>query len=173
MASATAVELLTGFDCLADASSEILILGSMPGLASLQKQQYYAHPRNAFWTIMQALYAIDADATYAERLAALARHKVALWDVAHQCARSGSLDADIQADTVQVNDFSRLFDSCRDISRVYFNGGKAAALYKKHVLKAENQLPEHLQYTQLPSTSAAHAAITLSQKITAWRQICS
>lgn len=165
-------ELLTGFDCLADQSSEILILGSMPGIASLQRQQYYAHPRNAFWKIMQALYGIDAEATYAMRLQALAKHKVALWDVAHQCVREGSLDSNIQADSVQVNDFTTLFNYSRNISRVYFNGGKAAELYKKHVLKSENRSPDHLQYNQLPSTSAANAGLTVAQKITAWRQIC-
>lgn len=162
-------ELLTGFDCVADQHSEILILGSMPGIASLQQQQYYAHPRNAFWKIMQALYDIPADAGYLQRLELLKDNKIALWDVAHQCVRTGSLDSNIESHSVQVNDFKTLFEYSCGITQVYFNGGKAADLYKKKVLIASGMDSRAINYTQLPSTSPANARLSLAQKISAWQ----
>ncbi|MDH5393506.1 MAG: DNA-deoxyinosine glycosylase [Gammaproteobacteria bacterium] len=164
-------DLLTGFDCVADVHSEILILGSMPGIASLQQQQYYAHPRNAFWPIMQALYGIAADLPYSERLMQLKKHKIALWDVAHQCVREGSLDSNIQAASVQLNDFYSLFAASQRIKRLCFNGAKAAALFNKGVLQSGNETVKNMQYLQLPSTSPANARLTLDQKIALWRQI--
>ncbi len=164
-------DLLTGFDCVADEHSEILILGSMPGVASLQQQQYYAHQRNAFWKIMQSLYGIPYDADYSLRLGLLKENKIALWDVAHQCVRSGSLDSNIQADSVQVNDFKTLFEFSRSIRKVYFNGGKAVELYKRRVLKQADITSRDITYTQLPSTSPANARLSLEQKITTWQQI--
>lgn len=163
--------LLTGFDCVADENSKILILGSMPGVASLKQQQYYAHPRNAFWNIMQALFDIPLEANYEQRLELLKQNHVALWDVAHQCVRPGSLDSNIHSDTVQVNDFTRFFEVFGNIEKVYFNGGKSAQLYKKWVLKKGNKLINRLEYLQLPSTSPANARLTLDQKMHYWKQI--
>ncbi|MCK4709438.1 MAG: DNA-deoxyinosine glycosylase [Gammaproteobacteria bacterium] len=165
------MDVLTGFDCIADRHSKILILGSMPGVASLQQQQYYAHPRNAFWKIMEALFDIPAGAGYESRLEGLKQNQVALWDVAHQCVRPGSLDSNIQPDSVQVNDFSALFKVCPAINNVYFNGGKSAQLYKKWVLNNTDELIGRPEYIQLPSTSPANARLSLDQKITAWQQI--
>lgn len=169
--SKSIVDLLTGFDCVADEHAEVLILGSMPGVASLQQQEYYAHPRNAFWKIMQALYAIPFDADYSLRLELLKENKIALWDVAHQCVRSGSLDSNIKADSVQVNDFKVLFKHSPNIKRVYFNGGKSAELYKRRVLQGDGVTSRVIQYTQLPSTSPANARLSLEQKITVWQQL--
>jgi len=163
--------VLTGFDCVADQHAEILILGSMPGVASLQQQQYYAHPRNAFWKIMQQLYDIPADIDYRQRLECLKAHKIALWDVVHQCVRAGSLDSSIEAGSVQVNDFETLFEYCRGIKQVYFNGGKAANLYKKQVLTIPAVASRSIQYTQLPSTSPANARLSIAQKIAGWQQL--
>lgn len=166
-------ELLTGFNCVADSSAKILILGSMPGTKSIQEQQYYAHPRNAFWKIIEAIYQIPHDADYQQRLESLKQHKIALWDVVHQCVRPGSLDADIQSSSVQANDFKALFEFSPDISRIYFNGAKAGQLYRTKVLSAGIEHEEILEYVQLPSTSPANAAMTFSQKLDQWRQICS
>lgn len=163
--------LLTGFDCIADENAELLILGSMPGVASLDQQEYYAHPRNSFWKIMQALYGIPFDADYSQRLELLKRNKIALWDVAHQCVRSGSLDSNIKADSVQVNDFKALFKFTPNIKKVYFNGGKSADLYTRKVMKEEWVAALGMKYVQLPSTSPANARLTLEQKITAWQQL--
>ena len=164
-------DVLTGFDCVADKNAEILILGSMPGVASLQQQEYYAHPRNAFWKIMQSLYGIDSELSYSQRLEQLKSNKIALWDVVHQCVRAGSLDSNIQADTVQANDFSTLFKYSQGITKVFFNGGKAAELYKRQVLDKADKRLVSIHYTQLPSTSPANARLTLAQKIQAWQSL--
>lgn len=164
-------ELLTGFNCVVDPSAEILILGSMPSVKSLEKQQYYAHPRNAFWKIIENLFAIPSTLPYEERLVQLKAHHIALWDVVHQCQREGSLDADIRADSVQVNDFKALFEYAGNIKQVYFNGGKAAELFKRHVQKPGLDLDRHLEFIQLPSTSPAHAALNFDQKLDKWHQV--
>ena len=164
-------DVLTGFDCIADQHAEILILGSMPGVASLRQQQYYAHPRNAFWKIMEALYGIPAELDYQQRLMLLKEQKIALWDVAHQCVRAGSLDSNIKAASVQVNDFNALFSYSEKIKRVYLNGGKAAELFTKKVVTMPYMASLDLQCTQLPSTSPANARLSLEQKIAIWQQI--
>ena len=88
----------------------ILILGSMPGVASLEAVQYYAHPRNAFWPIIGELFSIDATASYPERIRQLQQKPLALWDTLRQCERPGSLDADIRRDSVAPNDIPTLLE---------------------------------------------------------------
>jgi len=164
-------ELLTGFNCVADQSARILILGSMPGVKSIEEQQYYAHPRNAFWKIIEAIYQIPHDEDYYQRLELLKQQGVALWDVVHQCIRPGSLDADIKLGSVQVNDFKALFEYAPGIEVVFFNGAKAADLYQKKVIKEDFEQNSNRRYVQLPSTSPANAAMSLSQKMAIWQQI--
>ena len=110
MSAVASPALLCGFDCVARADARILILGSMPGQASLQQSQYYAHPRNSFWYIMGELFAAGPELDYAQRLQVLLEQRVALWDVVHRCQRKGSLDADIEQQSVEANDFLTLFD---------------------------------------------------------------
>ena len=164
-------EVLTGFNCVADEHSEILILGSMPGAISIKQQQYYAHPRNAFWKIMEALYEIPVDYEYEARIELLRQNGVALWDVVHQCIRPGSLDTNIQLKSVQVNDFTALFKFSPAISKVYFNGGKSAELFKKKALPAISDAMKTLEYLQLPSTSPANARLSFQQKLNEWQQL--
>ena len=63
---------------------EVLVLGSMPGAASLARTEYYGHPRNAFWPIMGALFGAGPELPYAERTARLTAAGVQcelhLWD---------------------------------------------------------------------------------------------
>ena len=162
--------LLQGFDCIARPDARILILGSMPGQASLRQAQYYAHPRNSFWYIMGRLFAAGPELPYRQRLRLLQQQQIALWDVVHRCARKGSLDADIEDRTVEANDFNALFKLCPQIHSVFFNGQTAAALFKRRVLTSLDPALS-LTYQTLPSTSPAHASLSREQKLQHWRCI--
>lgn len=161
---------IQSFDAVSRASANVLILGSMPGKASLTAQEYYAHPRNAFWMIMEQLFGISSSAPYPQRLRQLTVKRVALWDVMQACRRKSSLDSDIVDASIVPNDFVSFFDAHPKIDRVYFNGAKAESSYRRHVspLFASD---DPVAYVRLPSTSPAHAAMSLQQKIAAWKQI--
>lgn len=156
------------FDPVALSDAEVLLLGSMPGEASLAAGRYYAHPRNAFWAIVDALFGLTPGATYEDRLAALASRRIALWDVLHSCDRDGSLDSAIDQATQQPNDFATFFREHRRIRRVCFNGAKAEHAYRRDVLAAG--IGTHLEYVRLPSTSPANASWSFERKLAAWRE---
>jgi hypoxanthine-DNA glycosylase len=157
---------IQSFPFSANRHSRVLILGSMPGEESLKQNQYYAHPRNLFWNFMGELFGTGRDLPYKERLARLRKNGVALWDVAHSCRRKGSLDADIT--DVVTNDFESLFAEASQIHTVFFNGQKAAALFRKLVLP---DLPRELNLIALPSTSPANASISAEKKKAAWNEV--
>ncbi len=157
-----------GFAPIADVDAAVLILGSMPGVASLRAGQYYAHPRNAFWPIVASLLAFDTAMPYESKTRALTAARIALWDVLGSCTRAGSLDSNITREV--PNDFPAFLRAHRRIARVYFNGAKAENTFRRHVLPA---LDGHmLRFTRLPSTSPAHAAMSFERKCAAWRVIC-
>lgn len=112
-------------------NSEVLILGSMPGVESLAKQQYYANPRNHFWRILSAIFDNEDPGDYSDRISLLHENKVALWDVIHSCQRIGSLDSSITDE--EPNDFQKLLESYPTIKYVIFNGGKAYEVFKKQI----------------------------------------
>lgn len=149
--------------------TRVLILGSMPGQVSLARQEYYAHPRNAFWTIMASLFGFHKDAPYAERLASLNGCKVGLWDVYAECYREGSLDSDIERGSAQCNDFSRLFSQYPQIHSVCFNGRAAESAFRRHLLPALSG--SAINFFSMPSTSPAHAGMSLSEKLQAWQKV--
>ncbi len=142
----------------------LLILGSMPGRISLAQSQYYAHQRNAFWPIMAGLAGFSPLLNYQNRLAALGRAKVALWDVLKHCERTGSLDQNIKNET--PNDIAGFLAQQTSICAVFLNGGKAAVSFRRHIL---NFLPRDLAIYDLPSTSPAHARQREEEKFQLWR----
>lgn len=163
--------MVESFDRSANSRARILILGSMPGVESLHRQQYYAHPRNSFWPIMQSLFGAGRELPYRRRLARLRRHGIALWDVARRCHRPGSLDASIARDSVAANDFAALFAGSPRIHSVFFNGKTAAALYERLVRPELPMEWRGLNYRVLPSTSPANAMLSREQKLEQWRVV--
>jgi hypoxanthine-DNA glycosylase len=160
------VKKVRSFDPISAESSRVLILGSMPGERSLAAGQYYAHPRNAFWKIMQRIVGWDEGAEYDQRILALKAHGIALWDVLHSCHREGSLDTAIRAGSVKVNDFRTFFRQHSKIDTVLLNGSASAQYYERYVLP-ELQRTD-IRHLRMPSTSPAHAAMSFEQKAAVW-----
>ncbi len=157
---------------LHDNASRVLILGSMPGVESLRRQQYYAHPRNAFWPIVEALLGIDAGLPYAERARALVARGVAVWDVMRSCRRVGSLDSAIERDSIEANDLPAFFRQHRALRAVFLNGGTAARTFRREIERPWRDAPWLPEIRiQLTSTSPANARLGLNDKIVAWRAI--
>lgn len=152
---------LIGLAPVIDARAETLILGSFPGSASLARGEYYAHPRNQFWPILGAALGEPLAALpYPRRLARLRAHRIGLWDVLAACHRDGSLDADIRA--ARPNDLAALRRQLPRLQRVLLNGRAAGRA-------APGLAGLGLAVTVLPSTSPAHAALSLADKLSIWR----
>ena len=146
----------------------VLILGSMPGIASLEAVQYYAHPRNAFWPIMAELFEIDATTNYAGRIAQISQKPVVLWDTLKHCYRPGSLDSAIARDSVEANDIPGLLQQHKQIRVVACNGATSADFFRKLVLP-ELSATSAIELLKMPSTSPANAGMSFAQKLAAWR----
>ncbi len=155
---------MRSFAPIATPAARILILGSMPGRASLEAHEYYAHPHNAFWRIMGELVGAGPDKPYEERTRILRARGIAVWDVLQSCVRPGSLDSDIRDEV--PNDFAAFFAAHPGIARIGLNGGKAAASFKRH---AARHCPPDVAAAVLPSTSPAHAARSFAEKCALWR----
>jgi len=151
------------FEPVVDAHTRVLVVGSLPGDASLSAAEYYAHPRNAFWPIMAELTATPdlVSRPYAERLACLLAHGVGLWDVIGSARRAGSLDAALR--DVAANDLAALCARLPSLVAVACNG---EAAYKG----ARRQLAQAIPCIALPSTSPAHAR-PFAEKLDAWQQM--
>lgn len=144
-----------------------LVLGSMPGRASLQAVEYYAHQQNIFWDIVETLFAIPRQLPYAKRLQALNKHGIGLWDVLAQCRRSGSLDSTITA--AITNDFKTLCQNQPNIHTIYLNGKVASRYWQNWVATSSLQI-NRLTIAVLPSTSPANARISKAAKLSAWQK---
>jgi TDG/mug DNA glycosylase family protein len=157
------------FAPIENANAHVLILGSMPGEASLRAGQYYAHPRNLFWRIVGELIGAGPNLPYEQRIQALRSANIALWDVLHSCSRKGSLDSNIDDGSLIANDFAAFFRRHPRITHVFFNGAKAEECFRKFVLPYIET--KSIEYLRLPSTSPANASISYERKLEAWRAI--
>jgi TDG/mug DNA glycosylase family protein len=152
------------FAPISHSSATILILGTMPSEQSLAVNQYYGHPRNAFWKILFRVFETPFSTDYEERKKVLLDNRIALWDVLEACVREGSLDSAIEQEV--VNDFESFLQAHPGIKNIYFNGQKAAKYFKQYV-----PVSDTYKLATLPSTSPANAGISFEKKLMEWRII--
>lgn len=152
----------SAFAAVTDAATRVLILGSLPGTASLAAAQYYAHPRNLFWRLVGAALERPELPTllYAERLLALRSAGIGLSDVYTSAERKGSLDQAIRA--AETAPLAALVSSLPALRAIAFNGQKAATIGRR-VLSSTN-----LTLIDLSSSSPANAAISFAEKLNRW-----
>ncbi|MFZ4929507.1 DNA-deoxyinosine glycosylase [Chryseobacterium sp. Mn2064] len=154
---------ISSFSPIIDDQSEILILGSIPGVKSLEKQQYYAHPQNKFWKIIFELLHEEFTDHYPQRIDTIKKYHIALWDVIDSCERKGSLDSEIKNE--EANQIEELLEEYPNIKVIFCNGGKSYKNLQK-LLGKEYKLPVFL----LPSTSPLHA-VSFEKKLEEWKKI--
>ena len=166
------MNIVTSFPPIVGDNPRVLILGSMPGIRSLELNQYYGHPRNLFWLFMGEICDAAPELDYAQRVETLQQAGIALWDVLQHCERAGSLDADIVANSEIPNDIPGLLRQHPTILAVAFNGRKTEQVFQKYI---HPQLPVHqlekLVFLPLPSTSPANASIPWHIKLARWKAI--
>ncbi|MDR9847295.1 DNA-deoxyinosine glycosylase [Herbaspirillum huttiense] len=164
--TATNDPLLASFAPVVAPDTRILILGSLPGTASLAIRQYYGHPRNAFWKLVGDSIGVElAELDYPTRLSRLLEHHIGLWDVIATARRNGSLDSEIREPT--QNDLLDLIGSLSELNTIAFNGSTAA----KIGLKALGERVDDYRILLLPSSSPAHASLSYAQKLVSWLQL--
>ena len=167
MTKESATEASRSFAPVSASDAQILILGSLPGVRSLEEARYYAQPRNVFWKIMGALFEAAPELPYQTRLQRLRDARIALWDVVAAAVRPGSLDAHIRRETIEVNDFEGFLRRHRSISLICCNGRTAGDLFRRRVLPGLSMSVPSV--VVLPSTSPAHAAMSYEEKLRQWR----
>jgi hypoxanthine-DNA glycosylase len=153
--------MITSFPPFINSDTEILILGTMPGIASLEKQEYYAHPRNHFWKIIYTLFdSMPVSGVFNEKIKFLQLNKIGLWDVLENCERRGSLDVHIKNQT--ENDFKSLFQEFSGINKIVFNGKESYRFFANKFGQIEG-----ITYYVMPSTSPANT-IAFENKLKSW-----
>jgi hypoxanthine-DNA glycosylase len=154
---------LQGLPPVIGRDTRLLVLGSFPGVASLQAQQYYGHPRNQFWPILSAIWGVDLPGmAYAQRIAEVRRRGLGIWDVYASCRREGSLDSAIE--DAELNDLGSLRRRAPGLQAVAHNGGESARVMR---ITRTLGLPVH----RLPSTSPANASWSFERKLAAWQAV--
>jgi hypoxanthine-DNA glycosylase len=156
------------FPPIESTTARVLILGTMPGKASLRACQYYAHPQNTFWRIAGTILGFDAARPYEDRVALVRAAGIAIWDVLQSCIRESSLDSAIVPSTAVPNDLRGFLAAHPHVRRICFNGGTAEALYARHVRPRLPPGPD-IHYVRLPSTSPANASVPWPAKLQAWQ----
>lgn len=164
------VPLSAGFPPIADPRARVLVLGSLPGVKSLEMREYYAQPFNAFWRIMGELVGAGAALEYPARLVRLRAHGIAVWDVLAAGERDGSLDSAIVRASMVVNDFGAFFAHHPQLRLICFNGNTAAGLFTRKVLPRLAPDWAAIERRALPSTSPAYASMRFEQKLARWRE---
>ena len=159
-----------GFPPIEDADARALVLGSLPGVKSLEMREYYAQPYNAFWRIMGELFGAGPGLEYPARLVRLRAHGIAVWDVLAEGEREGSLDSSIVPASIVVNDFNAFFERHRQLRLICFNGNTSAGLFKRKVLPRLAPEWAAIERRALPSTSPAYASLRFEQKLARWRE---
>lgn len=149
----------------------VLILGSMPGVRSLEQQRYYAHPRNAFWPIISALLQQPLPENYSDRLQMLCNGQLAVWDVIAQCYREGSLDSAIEADQLVFNPIDQLIEQHPSIEAIAVNGGAAHSWLKRGLRSKQLNFTREIEILSLTSTSPANARLNFEQKLANWQSL--
>ncbi len=157
------------FEPVAREDARVLVLGSVPGVVSIEQQRYYAHGRNAFWPLMERLLGDGSSLDYSARLKLMMDSGIALWDVLASATRSGSLDSAIIAGSEVPNDIAGFLDSHPSITHIYFNGAKATESFQRHSGKRIS--PGRVRLVRLPSTSPANAAMNFDAKLQAWKVV--
>jgi hypoxanthine-DNA glycosylase len=158
--------MLQGLPPLIHRSTRVIILGSFPGVRSLQLQQYYAHPQNQFWPLVFSINSASSRqeicaSSYEIRSKTLLQLGIGLWDVYAACERKGSLDSAIE--NAQLNDLASLKTHCPQLQAIAHNGGESFR-YAKHTQ------PLGVPVYKLPSSSPAHASWSFERKLLAWRE---
>jgi len=159
---------ITSFSAASSPDATVLILGSIPGKASLEANRYYAHPQNQFWPIIIELLELNPSSSYLARIESIKLAGIALWDVVKSCHRhNSSLDAKIDKNSIVTNDFPGFFLNHPYITHIFFNGLTAEKTFQKHV--QPYICTDRFTYHRLPSTSPAHATMAFQQKLDSWR----
>ncbi len=153
------------FAPVVDANTRLLILGSLPGDASLAQQQYYAHPQNRFWHLLSDVFEVNlVELSYEAKLTRLLQLGIGLWDVVASAQRRGSLDSQIRAH--QQNDLPSLIATLPQLELIAFNGATAAKIGGK-ILASCDDTHRHIA---LPSSSPAYT-LAYAQKLAQWRNL--
>lgn len=167
MAISDSAALSRCFAPVVDKNTKVLILGSLPGVASLRAQQYYAHPQNKFWELVGAVIGIDLRSlSYDDRLGAVLTHGVGLWDVISEAERKGSLDAAIRNES--HNQLVEMLETLPNLRAIAFNGGISARIGRKQ-LKTQ---VDRLELIDLPSSSPAYT-LPIEQKLLTWKTLAA
>ena len=151
---------ITGFPPLLGTAPHVLILGSMPSIASLEKQQYYGKPQNAFWRIMGELFDAGPELEYTERAQRVSNAGIVVWDVLASCVRPGSLDSAIDLRTAEINDLRGLLSREWGITHAFFNGRKSADIFERRLYADISAVRADIIYECSPSTSPALASLS-------------
>ncbi len=158
------------FEPIVGRDPRILILGSMPGVMSLQAVEYYANPRNLFWKIIGELFELDTECSYPSRVQKISELPLVLWDTLRACHRSGSLDSSILKQQIEANDIAGLLQQHSGLRVIAFNGA-ASEKYFNQLVKQNLPANREMALLKMPSTSPANAGMNFEQKLLAWRQL--